>query len=129
MKGRLTQVEKYSIQGMLHASISIEDIATNLSRTISCIQKYVDNELTPIQNTIAKVQVDKIVTKETVKTTVPKGQAKRTMILKTDGNKSGVAIMTHTASEVGDEFLKNMPKQLSRTARNSLYKADTGEKI
>ena len=48
--------------------------------------------------------------------------ARDLMISRTSEQKrEGVSIMTEAASSRGDELLKNMPKSLSRLAKNNLY--------
>lgn len=64
---------------------------------------------------------------------LPEGFSKRVFGLKPNDQRTthedGYAIMTPAASAAGDNFNKHMPKGISRTARNNLYRADTGEKV
>lgn len=55
-KGRLSNTEKYAIQGMLHGQKDIDEIAQILGRSKQTIQKYVDGELEAIHNDIARIQ-------------------------------------------------------------------------
>lgn len=125
MKGKLSQTEKYIIQGMNNDGKSVTEIAAELKRTEACISKYLTGELDRIHTTVAKVQSE---SKPELVNPPPKGQAKRTMILRTGNDKKGVAVMTSAAAGVGDDFLKAMPKQFSRTARGNMYDAD-GQKL
>ena len=137
---KLSQIEKYTIQGALHSGKTPNEIAKLLNRTEKCVQNYVDGELDKIHTTIAKVQTSQIeivkpdeIVEETPKMIkpdltkvrkLPKGQAKLTMARTTAGGKPGVAVMTSAASQVGDEFLKEMGPNRSRTARGHIYNAD-----
>jgi len=56
-KGRLTNTEKYAIQGMLHQKKSIEEISQELGRTQSTIKKYVEGELDKIHEQVTKLQL------------------------------------------------------------------------
>jgi hypothetical protein len=125
MKGRLSQTEKYIIQGMKHEGKTVEEIATEIDRGVDCVSKYINVELDKLHNTITKVTIDSA-EKPVVKLVnpPPKGQAMRTMILKTGMDKKGVAIMTSASAQVGDDFLKAIPKNVSRTARGNLYDID-----
>lgn len=58
---KLTQSEKYQIQGMMHNNISIEDIAESLNRTDTVIRNYIDGELEDLYNTVARVQANRTV--------------------------------------------------------------------
>jgi hypothetical protein len=131
--GRLSLKEKYTIQGMLHNSKSVEDIATILERSQKCVQNYIDGELSTIQNTIVQTQIEQNPTPEKVDIDklkkLPKGQAKKTMGYKTVNNKGGVAIMNAATSAVGDDFLKELDrKKITRGAKGNLYDAD-GNKL
>ena len=131
---KLSQLNKYTIQGMLSSGKTVRDISTTLDITEKTVQKYVDGELDKIHSTIAKVQIEQAETPiepPTPQTPIkpdlsamnklPKGQAKRTMARTTAGGKDGVAVMTPGASSVGDDFLKAFGKTKSRTSRRSLY--------
>lgn len=63
---------------------------------------------------------------EKIKTTSGKATSKDLMIRETSvkGTKS-VAIMTKAASEVNDEFKKQLNTTVSRTAKNSIYRPNT----
>lgn len=143
-QGRLTQTEKYTIQGMLHSKKTTEEIAELTGRTVKCIENYVKGELDQLHNTITQVQLDiagptpdanvevsipPVVKPDVIKlNNVPKGQAKRTMVHKTFGGKDGVVVMTPGASQVGDEFAKQLKTQISRTSKGNLFDTE-GNKI
>lgn len=134
---KLSQTERYIIQGALHSGKTTPEIAQMLKRTEKCVQNYVDGELDKLHSTIAKVQTDRIKVIEepiveeipqpmikpdlaTIKR-LPKGQGKRAMARTTAGGKGGIAVMTPGASAVGDDFLKEFPKTFSRTAKGNIY--------
>ena len=125
MKGRLSLTEKYTIQGMVHNSKNIEEIATTLDRTEKCITNYVEGELKKLQETVIKANMKETkVDLDKVKK-LPKGQAKRTMGFKTVNDKGGVAVMNAATSAVGDDFLKEMARnKITRGARGHLYDAN-----
>ena len=139
---RLSQTEKYTIQGMLHAGKTREEIEILTGRSIKCIDNYIDGELDKLQTTIAKIEMAKTeivepeaIVPSTIPTpdltkiaTLPKGQAKRTMLRQTMGGKEGVSIMTPAASAVGDDFAKQAGRTMSRTAKGHLYDADGNKK-
>jgi IS30 family transposase len=55
-KGRLNLTEKYAIQGMVANNKSITDIASELGRSESVVQNYIDNELDRLIETITTIQ-------------------------------------------------------------------------
>ncbi len=57
-KGRLNITEKYAIQGMLHDKKTVKDIAKVLGRTVKTVQKYADDELDKIHDTVTTVTVE-----------------------------------------------------------------------
>jgi predicted transcriptional regulator len=123
-KGRLSQNERFLIQGAIHNKKTPAEIAELINRTEKCVENYINGELSKLQDTIVNVQLEQNPVKPVVKSTLPKGQAKLTMANKTQSGKSGVAVMTQATSEVGDEFTKSMPKTMSRTSRGNLYTSD-----
>jgi len=56
-KGRLTNVDKYTIQGMVADEKSPEEISKALGRKPETIQKYIDTELRDVQETVAYAQM------------------------------------------------------------------------
>jgi hypothetical protein len=135
---KLSQTEKYTIQGALHSGKTSTEIAKMLNRTEKCITNYTEGELDKLHSTIAKVQADKILEEpvaadnppELVKPDLtkikrlPRGQGKFAMARSTAGGKGGVAVMTPGASAVGDDFRKEMGQHTSRSARGNLYDAE-----
>ncbi len=59
MAGRLTQRDKYTIQGMIHNNKSVGEIAKTLKRAEKTIDKYVENELKMLLDTVKNVRVQK----------------------------------------------------------------------
>ncbi len=55
-KGKLTNVEKDAIQGMLHDNKSTKEIAVRIDRTKASVEKYINTELDNLQSTIAHAQ-------------------------------------------------------------------------
>ena len=124
MKGRLSLTEKYTIQGMLHNTKTVPEIAKTLNRSLVCIQNYVDGELNKLHKTVVEAQIEPTKPKVDLTTLkkLPKDQAKKTMGYKTMGDKTGVAIMNSATSNVGDEFLKEMDKKkITRSGKDNLY--------
>jgi hypothetical protein len=64
--GKLSNTEKYAIQGMMHEGLEVADIATKLDRTEVSISKYIDGELDELVGTIAKAQLQSSEPKEEV---------------------------------------------------------------
>lgn len=135
IKGKLSQLDKYTIQGMLHSQKSISEIATALDRTEKSIEKYVNVELDKIHNTISKVQIEEQPLQKPekpimpiVKTTLPRNQGKITLARLTKNGKDGVVAMTSASSAVGDDFHKELQPTRSRTSRGNLYNID-GNKL
>ena len=81
--GKLSNIEKYCIQGMVQDNKSVEEIAIELNRKEESISKYLDS----IESSLAKIETNKEIT------------AKDLIIKKTGSGKKGVAIMTEAASQ------------------------------
>lgn len=58
-KGRLTNVERFAIQGMVADNVSAKDIAKELGRTTKTVENYLE-KLDGIHDTVAKVQHKKL---------------------------------------------------------------------
>jgi len=58
-KGRLSNTEKYAIQGMVANNVAEEEIAQELGRSLQTVEKYL-GELDSIHGTIAKVHTKKL---------------------------------------------------------------------
>ena len=92
-KGKLTDTEKSCIQGMVAGKISIEDMAQQLDRSVTVIEKEVEK----IKSQSAREQL---------------------YINKTAAGTKGVTIMTEAASTRGDiakETTTSEPKQTKRS--------------
>ena len=86
---KLSNTEKFCIQGMLQNNKSFEDIAQELDRPLNMIQEYPATLETSL--------------KKTKKVAKPKPPTALDLIAtKTAGGRKGVAIMTQGASEKGD---------------------------
>lgn len=113
-RGKLTQNEKYIIEGMKRDGVSPSDIASNIGRAKKTVQKHLDST----------VQQTKISNKKKQKTTETKqATAKDLMVNRTVGKgESGVAIMTEAASSRGDESReRGAPSRLSNGAIQKIY--------
>ena len=92
-KGRLSNTEKYAIQGMLHSQKTIDEIAQILGRSEPTVKKYVDGELDSIHNDIAKIQAESVEDEPIVKTSPdPTIVQKAINQLKDSGLDHGMAI-------------------------------------
>lgn len=121
---KLTSVEKYTIQGALHNNITVEKICDMIDRPIHVVQKYVDGELKSIQETIAKVQADK------VKDEQPKNLKAKdlfTHITKSGKKEKGVTIMTEAASQKGDSASERNRKLANRHMSKNIYRLSDGK--
>ena len=58
-KGKLTNFEKYAIQGMVAQKKDVDWIAKQVQRSPKVVQNYIDKELDDIHDTIATVQLAK----------------------------------------------------------------------
>ena len=64
MVAKLTQDEKFVIQGRLSNGEDVKDIAKSIQRQAKTVQAYVDGELNEIQNTIVGVQAENLTVEE-----------------------------------------------------------------
>jgi len=122
---RLTNTEKYAIQGMLHNKKTVEEISKQIDRPIHIIQKYVDGELNKIHETIAKNEIKnapQIENSDGGETVIRRG-SKDLFITKTAGKKKGIAVNTQAASMRSDES----KKIVSRYANKNIYRISDGE--
>lgn len=107
---RLTKTQQYAILYMLDNGKTKEDIVHELKISLESLVRFIEKN-------------QKVTTQEnTIKTTSSKITSKDLMISQTSvkGNKS-VSIMTKEASQVNDEFKKNLGSTVSRTARNAIH--------
>jgi predicted transcriptional regulator len=128
-RGRLSQTEKYTIQGALHQGKTTIEIAELLGRTEQAVQHYIDGELDELIETVTKVALNKTESNEPQPEQPSTSRLKagdlmgRKTIVKEEG---GVAIMTEGASAIGDEFRKEMPKRkVTRTSKGNVYEIDS----
>ena len=115
-RGKLTQNEKYIIEGMLKDKHTPEEIAKELGRT----KKTVENYRSEIKRKATKQK-----TKKAQKAKEAKSQpltAKDLMVNKTLAKKErGVSVMTEAASARGDGNQELTP---SRMSQGAIYKID-----
>lgn len=130
-RGRLSLKEKYAIQGMLHDKKSEEDIAKVINRNTSVVTKYINTELTTLQDAIARSQTQEVEQEldtradEIAKVLAKKSKPRQGVFINTttEGNRSGVSVATKAASEQGDDFKKHFnEKESSRARTNILFK-------
>jgi len=146
---RISQTNKYTIQGALHAGKNAAEIAQITGLSEKSVENYISGELDKLHTTIATVQTEKVIKEAAydpmpkpekdpsvpppppVAPKLPRNYSKGQFALKPADKKSsindGYAIMTPNAAAAGDDFLKQMPKTISRTARNNLFRADNGQ--
>ncbi len=117
-KGRLNITEKYAIQGMLHDRKTTEEIADSLGRTVKTVQKYVDGELSDIQDTVVDAQIAQEENKEKV---IKNDDG---LIVKSRIKNKGEAIMHEGLSAKGDEIRKQITKGYSRSMKGNVYNID-----
>ena len=130
---RLNTSEKYAIQGMLHAKKTTKEISAVLNRPEKTVQKYIDNELDELYNTIVKVQLatDKVF--EELQEDVPEPATKLktkkpNLFVHESANKTAkVAICTQAASQIGDAHHDQVKKSVSRTSKGNLWKINEEE--
>ena len=65
-RGRLTLEEKYIIQGMLNDGKNVTNISNKINRSKKMVEKYIDNELNQLHETIVNVEKSNIDNKITV---------------------------------------------------------------
>lgn len=99
----------YAVYHLVDTGLEPKEIAKKLSITTKIVKDIIKSR-PEIKN-------------ETIKTTSGKVTSQDLMIRETSvkGTKS-VAIMTKAASEVNDEFKKQLNNTISRTAKNSIYR-------
>ena len=96
-KGKLTDTEKSCIQGMVAGKISIEDMAQQLDRSVTVIEK----------------EVEKIKSQST---------REQLYINKTAAGTKGVTIMTEAASIASDDNKKNQTVSAPKRYTNVIHK-------
>lgn len=102
---------KYAILHLRSEGMSDEDISKELGATTKKIKSLLKTDL------VKKTE------KDPIKTTSSKVNSKDLMITKTESKKiNSVAIMTKAASEINDEFRKNLGETVSRTGKSSIFR-------
>tara|TARA_R110002020_G_C16157627_1_gene763129 strand:- start:260 stop:625 length:366 start_codon:yes stop_codon:yes gene_type:complete len=115
-RGKLTQNEKYIIEGMLKDKHAPEEIAKELGRT----KKTVENYRSEIKRKATKQKIKKARKAKEAETQPLK--AKDLMVNKTLAKKeTGVSVMTEAASARGDGNQELTP---SRMSQGAIYKID-----
>ena len=106
----ITKVHEYAAK-YLHDTLKMEpkSIAKEIDITLKQVQKILN--ITTKQNKSIS----------TVTSSVENRDASL-MINKTVGNRSGVSIMTGSASAKGDELMKKAEPIMSRTAKNAIFR-------
>ena len=136
-KGRLTQVDKYIIQGMVSEKMSAKSIATQVNRSDKCVQQYIDNELDNVINHVVQASLEKFETenqelqnqvKELEKQIAPDNSFRGNMINETEDKKVGVSVMTKDSSKIGEEESEKNSKTESRQKiKDSIYNIKEGK--
>jgi len=128
---KLTQNEKYIIQGRLHNGDSVKDIANSINRHAQTVQNFIDNQLDNIYETITKVQLEQSQQdppdKKKSKKTPKRKPLNEGFISKTGGGNKGVTISTDAASSQSDHYKSQYPTELARTVRGNLYDINNQE--
>ena len=119
-RGKLTQGEKYIIEGMLKDKHTPSEIAKELGRAKKTVETYQGE----IKKRAEKQKVKRQAKKQAEKTSdIPRAKdlmAKETVLKKS----GGVSIMTEAASARGDE---EMEGSSSRMSKGAIYKIDGSE--
>jgi len=114
---KLTQVQQYAVQAMLAEKKTLPEMAKLLRKPADSIQLYIEEELKPqVKEEAGPEPTDDY---KNVKEEVKQPRASDFMVNKTASQKSGVAIMTHAASERGDAASKGTGK--SRYTHGAIY--------
>jgi hypothetical protein len=114
---KLTNTEKYAVQGMIHNGKTPEQISKSLKKPLNSVVNYIEGELNRIQETVVDVEMQKAGVKHP--------NTYDSMLLKTQNGKSGVAVMTPGASAHEDEAKKIRTK--SRVVRDNVFTPNPGK--
>ena len=119
-RGKLTQSEKYIIEGMLKDKHASSEIAKELGRT----KKTIENYQAEVKKRASKQNVKRQAKKQAEKESdIPRAKdlmGKETVLKKS----GGVSIMTEAASARGDESVEASP---SRMSKGAIYRIDGSE--
>ena len=119
-KGKLTQNEKYVIEGMSKDKHTAGDIAKELGRTKQTIEKYQGEVKNRAKKQKIKSQAKEAKAKEEKVLTAKDLMVHKTMVKKEEG----VSIMTEAASARGDEEKGSAP---SRMSQGAIHKIDESQ--
>lgn len=109
---RLSNIEKYTIQGMIINGKLPEDIAKAINRPEKIVTSYIET----LDHSIMKIA--KNITNGTFT-----HKRKRTEIIhESAGKRKGVTVMTEAASQKSDAFREKNKAPLSRLARKNVAK-------
>lgn len=106
--GRLSKSDKYAIQFLHSEHKSIEEICSELDCTPSQVKKIIQSKLEEKKPTTAPTKTDK---------------TKNLMIRQTSAKKSNtVSIMTEPASQLSDEFVKNIKHNIEQKTQKYIFR-------
>lgn len=128
---KLTNVEKFAIQGMLNTGIiDPAEIAKQIGNTEKVVTKYIED----FCQSVSRLQENNVVTEaEKAAAAVAadkeaRSKGKNLMIMRTsDKNNKGVAVMTKAAASLVDEQKNKAKPTRSRTSKGAIYNMETGE--
>ena len=125
-QGKLTNTEKYAIQGMSHIGKTLEEICDELNRPQHVVKKYIDGELASIHETIAKVQLQQ--NPPPVENPENKPIKSKDLFIRqtVEKKEKGVTISTEATSSRGDLASKKNTV-VSRHANKNLYRISDGK--
>lgn len=113
---KITKKDRYAIEFLYLKKYSEDEIAKELDLNVSQVKRFINKNLID-QNTENTENTEKTTKKES-----PKNKTKNLMIRETAGKKNNsVSIMTQGASQISDEFYKNMNKS-SKNTDNYIYR-------
>ncbi len=115
---KLTNIEKYAIQGLLSAGVvEIEVLAKTIKKPIPVVQKYVES----LVKTVEKLEENKVEVAEETKKAVNNTRGKDLMVTTTMQKKNkGVAMMTGESSGYADS-VRDQVASRSRTSKGAIY--------
>jgi len=128
---KLTNVEKFAIQGMLNTGITDPKvIAKEIGNTEKVVTKYIDD----FCQSVARLQEHNVPTEAekaaaaAIAEKEARSKGKNLMIMRTsDKNNKGVAVMTRAAAQIVDDQKNKAKPTRSRTSKGAIYNMETGE--
>lgn len=107
------RMKEYSVYYLNQSGVNNKDIAKELGIDVKDVEQILEQ----------REDIKESKPNSKIKTKSSKANSKNLMITETSGKGTkSVAIMTKAASEVNDEFRKNLDNTVSRTAKNSIYR-------